>query len=305
MAGLDPPWALQLLRCAPELRRAQPSVTRWSGSGGARCRRRSQKGPVTWARMSGSRGLAASCPHRASLARPATLPYDLRQEPSAVIPRAGICAGGAGTTGVPTGAIAQRLAREELSLAAPAVRRQRSGERAAYIEFMESKPTVALDSEAPRVALRLQARLRRLHAGARSRSSRRPRRRAAPPPPRPRRVTHAAPRPTSSPTSARSTSAGSTPGGLPLDVRLLHGGAPPLGGRGLPPHHRRPCRPQAPGAARDAPRRAAPPERHGAAGARCSPRRTATLSSRGRLTSPSARSRSSSPSSRHGPTFRP
>ena len=30
------------------------------------------------------------------------MPSDLRQEPSAVIPRAGICAGGAGSTGVPT-----------------------------------------------------------------------------------------------------------------------------------------------------------------------------------------------------------
>jgi hypothetical protein len=30
------------------------------------------------------------------------MPSDLRQEPSAVAPHAGICAGGAGTTGVPT-----------------------------------------------------------------------------------------------------------------------------------------------------------------------------------------------------------
>ena len=37
--------------------------------------------------------------HRVVLCRG---PFDLRQEPSAVIPRAGICAGGAGSTGVPT-----------------------------------------------------------------------------------------------------------------------------------------------------------------------------------------------------------
>ena len=46
--------------------------------------------------------LAARRPHRAPLAGTASLPSDLRQEPSAVIPLAGICAGGAGSTGVPT-----------------------------------------------------------------------------------------------------------------------------------------------------------------------------------------------------------
>ena len=56
------------------------------------------------------------------------------------------------------------------------------------------------------------------------------------------------------------------PRGLTLDVRLLHRGSPPLGGRGLPPHRRGARLAGAPGAAHDAGQRATAPHRRREAG---------------------------------------
>ena len=57
-------------------------------------RRRSQRHRMTWGRYDRIADMVASCPHRAPLPECRTRRQDPRQEPSAVIPHAGICAGG-------------------------------------------------------------------------------------------------------------------------------------------------------------------------------------------------------------------
>ena len=58
--------------------------------------RRGQKGYVSWARMSRYVAyMAPGSPYLSSVSERAFWREDLRQEPSAVVPLAGICAGGA------------------------------------------------------------------------------------------------------------------------------------------------------------------------------------------------------------------
>jgi hypothetical protein len=103
MACFDHPWARQLLRRASELQpvASLPPSGRLSLEA---CSQSAQpEGTCDLGAYAQDRtALASSRPHRASLPGPTPVPSDLRQEPSAVTPRAGICAGGAGTTGVPT-----------------------------------------------------------------------------------------------------------------------------------------------------------------------------------------------------------
>ena len=97
MAGLDHPRALNYYAVPLNFRRPRSL----SPSGHLALEARSQSAQPEGPRHLGAHAadrppLAPSRPHRAPLAGAATLPSDLRQEPSAVMPRAGICAGGAG-----------------------------------------------------------------------------------------------------------------------------------------------------------------------------------------------------------------
>src|SRR6266581_4836720 len=97
MACVDHPWALQLLRSASELR-APRSLLPSGCPPLEACSQSAQPEGLCnlGADVPDRPALAPSCPHCAPLSGPEAMPSDLRQEPSAVIPRARICAGGVG-----------------------------------------------------------------------------------------------------------------------------------------------------------------------------------------------------------------
>jgi hypothetical protein len=96
MARVSHPRAHQLLRGAPEFREGR-SLSSAGHLPLEACPQSAQPEGVCdlGAHAADHASLAPSCPHRAPLSVTAAVPSDLRQEPSAVTPRAGICAGGA------------------------------------------------------------------------------------------------------------------------------------------------------------------------------------------------------------------